>query len=466
MSGLSGMQTLELVSPEQPAQFVLTGAAMAPVFALAATAALACLASLGRPRSGLSASGVMRGAIWSCVALLGVPAAMAAVAAESLKTAAIALAALTVLDLLPSVRGRRTPLAWLVGGASAALWWWASTLRVEAGAEGSVEWLGTPFSGDTPATLAFLALILPLALPGYLGGVWAGLSSGPVRHRVGILGYGLTATLRPIAYAALFVKTFGGTESLLPLGLILVGLAVLIGLFQRCADERLSTLAYASFWLILGPQGIATTRSEDAFAMGVLGWVIPIVVLALALAFVRLEAAAEPGLAPLGLGRLFPLTYWTSLLAAAAAAGAPFLATFHGRVRAAGALERHGNGQEALGYALASAPLLVLVAMPWIRYVFFQRSVDQSGQGSVGGNQRRLREPIFLLAALFIGSGVTLLIGVAPGLVHALLPHGDIQPAAFPTPLGQLQLLLGAAIGASFFAARVDRSTPQLSSTP
>ena len=459
--GLSGaIQTLELPSSEEAARFAASGVNAAPLYALAVAGGLVFLASLSRARRGQAAFPVPR-VLWGLLALLGLPAAMAVVGAVSLPTAAAGLAALTLLDLIPNVRGRRAPLAWLVGLGSVGVWWWASGLHTQAGGEGIVEWIGTPFSGDTPTTLAFLSLVVPLVLPGFLGGVWAGLSSGPVRNRAGRLGYGLTAFLRPLAYAALLSKTFGGTELLVPLGLALVWLAPFVGLFQRCADERLSTLAYAGLWALIGSQGVATERSIDAFGIGVIGWVLPVLCLALALAFIRSEEVAEPGLAPLGIARHFPMTYWTCLLAAAAAAGAPFLATFHGRVRSAGELVRYGNGQEALGYAVAAAPLFVLVAMPWVRYVFFSRPAAAVEVAP----QRRLREPWLLLFVLLLSAAVTLTIGVAPDLVHGALPYGDMAPEAFPTHLGQLQLLLGAAIAASFFKRRIDRSGLKLSST-
>ena len=458
---LAASQTLQLPGQAETARFAVSGVNTAPFWALAVAGGIALTASISLPRRNQPRSSMAK-ALWGLIALTGLPAAMAVVGAVTLQTAGLGLAALTLLDLLPSARGRRAPLAWLVGLSSVGTWWWGTVLHTQAGGEGLVEWLGTPFSGDTPTTLAFLSLVLPLALPGFLGGVWAGLSSGPARHRAGRLGYGLTAFLRPIAYAALAVKTFGGTELLIPLGLTLVWSAPLVGLFQRCADERLSTLAYASLWALIGCQGASTMRSNDAFAIGILGWVLPILALAVALAFIRSEEAAEPGLAPEGMARLYPLTYWTCLLAAAAAAGAPFLATFHGRVRSAGALERHGSGEEALGYSLAAAPLFVLVAMPWMRYVFFRRL--EAAQEAAPA--RRHREPWLLLLALLLSAAITLAVGVAPDLVGSALPYGDVKPAAFPTHLGQLQLLLGAAIAASFFKRRIDRPGARLSFTP
>ena len=427
----------------------------APQWALVLGIGLALIASLGP--LGL---GIRR--LWELLALAGAAAAMAAVDGHELSKIAFALAILTVLDVLISVRGRRAPLAWLVGLGSVGLWWWAAQLRVQAGGESVVEWWGMPFSGDTPATLAFLSLAIPLALPGFLGGVWAGLSSGPIRNRAGRLGYGLTGCLRPLAYASLLATTFGGSEVLIHVGLVLLWIAPVVALFQHCADERLSTLAMASLWALIGAQGVATMRAEDAFALGLLGWVVPVVMLSATLAFLRGEQQKAPGLAPLGLARLFPLTYWMTLLAAAAAAGAPFLGAFHGRARSAGAMERYGNGEEALGYALAAAPLFALIAMPWIRYVFFSRA----SSSSLAPPPRRSREPAGLLLGLGLGVAANIALGLTPELAQGLLPHGDMTPVAFPSQLGQLQLLLGACIVASFFKHRVDSVRLKLSSTP
>jgi hypothetical protein len=443
---------------EPPTRFVLEGVGPAALAALMACSVVAVLASLTGQRRGRSALARLS---MGLLGILAVLASAAVIGARALDTAAVGLLVLGVTDLLGSVRGRRAIPAWIVAVASPAALYWAGTRRVDGGGTLELEWLGSPFSGDPSATTAFLALVIPLFLPGALGGVWAGLSCGPRAASGSRLAYGLTAVVRPLAYGVLAAKTLAGTDELLRIGVAVVWVMPLVALFQRCAAHRLSSLAYAAFWAILAGQGAATERSADAFAIGLLGYGLPITGLALVLALVRGEQAAHPGLAPDGVGRLFPLTFWLSLLLAAGAAGFPLLGAFHGRVQSVGALEWNGEGPTALFVALSAAPLFAMVALPWIHSVFLTRNVHAGASVP-----QRQREPRIFLVGVALAAAGCLILGLLPGLFGFLLPFGDLAPQGVPSPLGQAQLLFAAAWVASFSKGRMYPSKPALSSTP
>lgn len=465
--GIFALQTLSLPTTEVPPRLVFDGIRAASLGALAAGGLVSLLASStsqSQGRAGAPAQG--RHVLRTLLGLVAMAAAAAAVTSPTLEQVAVSFLVLSACDLAISVRGRRALPAWIVGLLSPVALFVAARLRIDAGGDSAVDWIGTPFSGDLSTTLAFLAMALPLALPGALGGVWAGLSCGPdVRGgatRSARFGYGLTAFLRPVSHGALLSLTFAGSEALLQFGSVAVWAMPVVALLQRCAAHQLGSLVYAAFWALLAGQGAASSQSADAFAVGLLGLSIPIAALAVALALVRSEQAAYPGLAPEGVAQLFPLTFWASLVSVAAAAGAPFLGAFHGRAQTVAALESDGKGAESLGLALAAAPLLALVALPWMYRVFITRPrVD----GASAVPQRR-KEPKLFLLAVVLAAAASLALGVLPEIARPLLPFGDLGPEGVPTPFGQLQLLMGAGLVASFFKGRIYPPEATLSSTP
>lgn len=411
--------------------------------------------------------------------LLLAVAALAAVNAGDLRVLAALLLAVGILELALVPRaadhgrdpatGRPTSsrfawrLAALVALLSPALVALGALARATAGGTTTVEWIGRPLAGDTPTTLLFVGLVLPLALPPQLGGATHGLAAGPRDEDRG--GYVLAGVLRPLVLLAALTRCFVGTSAFAPLGASAAGVALLLSLFgERTAARSFAAAVHAGFALCLAGAATGLEATEDALALGSIGLALAATGTGLALAFATAERAADPGLGPRGLARVHPSLFAFSALSALGLAAAPGHLAYEARARAIGALAAEGEGSAALALTLLAAPIAALAVLPFVVATFFSRAPA----GPV--SRARGRAPIGLvLATAAMGAG-GIVLGLVPGALAPLLPYGVAATDRFPPTLQCAELLVGGALVAVLFARRLLSTRPAdeapLSSSP
>ena len=324
--------------------------------------------------------------------------------------------------------------------------------RLQDGGDVAVGWIGTPFAGDTPSTLLFLGLVLPLALPPSWGGAAQALAAGPAQRDGGaFLQAGL---LRGIALTVLLGRTFFGADALLNVGLAAAALAPLMALLSRPDASRLLALGvHGGLGVLLCFAAIASSGAAGALAMGVLALAAAGSGSALGLVLATEAREAEPGLGERGLGHVFPTAFAFTLLAVLALMAVPGTLSFEAFSSGLAAMSADGAAVEAVALAALSGSLATFVAAPFLRRVFFSA-------GAPGGHRegRRARAPRALLLSMALAAGALLALGQAPGLLGALMPEGAAPTDRLLTPAQQLQVLLGAALLAGI--VRRERSTP------
>ena len=340
----------------------------------------------------------------------------------------------------PTARAHAWRGAVLISLASASLLGLGAQGRMQDGGELSVAWIGTPFAGDTPTTLIFLGLVLPVALPPNWGGAGQALAAGPARRDAGsFVNAGL---LRTIALLVLLARTFSGSDALLDVGLVIVALAPILALLGRQLAARFLALSvYGALGLLLGVASIASEDAQGAFGLSILGLALAGAGAALALVLTTHARAREPGLGARGLGHVFPSVFAFALLCMLALMALPGTLVFEGRSSGLEAMSSDGAAAEALGFAILAGPLAVFIAVPFLRLTFFSPGL---AGGHVGG--RRASAPAAMVLALAFAAGGLIALGLVPSALAPLLPTGAAPPDRLLTAPQQLQILLGAAL--------------------
>ena len=351
----------------------------------------------------------------------------------------------------PTARAHAWRGATLICLASASLLGLGVQGRMQDGGDLSVAWIGTPFAGDTPTTLIFLGLVLPVALPPNWGGAGQALAAGPARRDAGsFVNAGL---LRAIVMLVLLGRTFSGSDALLDVGLVVAVLAPILALLGRQVAARfLALCVYGVIGLLLGIASIASEPSQGALGLSVIGLALAGAGASLALVLTTHARAREPGLGPRGLGHVFPSAFAFALLCMLSLMALPGTLLFEGRSSGLEAMSSDGAAAEALAFAVLAGPLAVFTALPFLRLAFFSPGV---AGGEVEG--RRASAPVAMILALALAAGGLIALGLVPSALAPLLPPGAAPPDRLLTPPQQLQVLLGAALLARI--VRRERST-------
>lgn len=396
----------------------------------------------------LTADGLPRYAAFA-VATVGLGALAAAVLERGLRRALpVGVALVSTACFLRAVARPVTDAA--SGGFTAP-----GVVRADGAAAAGMEWVGEPFAGAPGATAAFLALAIPLVLPGALGGATAAVRVlvAPGAPRIS----GLAAAA--LAVAPTLVLLHGVNELLLGAGVLrgAGAVAVILACLAAAAAGRspgsnpagmqLAALIGGAAGLALGAAGVATPASADAAWIGLVALGIGGAALAGAAPGLQ-RAAARAHVVPMA--RAQPTTFLLFGLVAVALAGLPPLLPYVARARAFGAVAEDGGGREALLLMFLQAPLLAVAALPLIAGLFLRTA---GGGGDAGpGRDAPLRAiPLGVAAAALVA------LGVEPSLLEAMAPEGGAASAALPGPLAQLELLGGGAVVALLLAPVVAR---------
>lgn len=324
-------------------------------------------------------------------------------------------------------------------------------LRVRAGAPGAVGWIGEPFQGDTPSTLLFLGLALPLVLPGRLGGAGGALAHGA--RDVIDLG-SMVGPIRPLLHFWVLHRAFGGSESLawagfgmLALATLSAGRAVVLAEPATQTGRPLSALIQGAMGLGLILGSVASEAGQNALGALTVGMGSATAALSLIHGFLVSERRTYPSAGPRGLLRTFPVLATLSAVVVASFAGVPWTLQQVARGYGWGALAESGEGPMVLSAWVLSGPFAALVALRLLSDWWL------SSPPSTSDLAPARREPFMLKLAVLQAAGAALALGLVPGALAAVLPHGALGGTSFPSGTVQWQFLLGAAASAVLFGA-------------
>ncbi len=369
-----------------------------------------------------------------------VPCALAvlSVTAASITSMFLALAALLACAGLsgPRLAQRSIGLARLIALSTAlvtlGLGLVGARLRNAVGASGSIEWLGLPLRGDAGTTAVFLALVVPLLLPGRAGGPTAGLCArgGAARGSAG-------AVLIHLTLIWALQVLFGGVEALRTVGL--VGLAVALVSSagpRRSAGERHAGLFQGAAALAVYGAGTGDEGAACGVALALIAHAVAATVISLSVERARL-------LAGVGGARAMPQTTIFAWIAGLSLVGFPFtlggLATSIGL----GSAVRDGAEDWSTVALIGIAALTGLVLVPLL-----MGPSGNEGAGDQGAERRGGR--IAVPAAAGLGAAFLVAAGIVPGALQFLLPHPGASLATYPGPaLLAGTIAVGAALGAA-----------------
>ncbi|MEM1448179.1 MAG: hypothetical protein AAGI22_03660 [Planctomycetota bacterium] len=444
--GPAGLLAVAIEALRVPATPVEELAAAATVAILLATG-LAALSTVGRDTDA--------GASWrdgAALALAG--AALASAQATDLRVLGAGLGGAMVLGGLAVRRDPAAPGASLVarglgtfsGVLVAVLVAVGATLRVRSGGSFDVEWVGMPFSGDVPASLIALGLVVVPLLPPRWGGPFEPLARGAYRGRG--LPFAIAGVVPPLAALAAAVRTFGGSEELGRVAAVAFGLALLTGSVRRGTSPiRLAVTLYVAVAAALACASVASEDASDAAALTLIGLALAGTASTLALAHVeRIRAGADE---PAGAAaeRPFavqdPALFAFALVVLLSLAVVPGTLVFEGRSLGLRALVVGDEAGQGLGIVLVAAPVAALFCAPLAVRTYFT-PLKAGARASLG-----------LVVALGFAAGATVGLGVAPGALAPLLPYGLAGGEGGLGAMNQLQLLIGALLAAVLFAPRV-----------
>ncbi|MEC8496390.1 MAG: hypothetical protein VXZ39_15785, partial [Planctomycetota bacterium] len=223
-----------------------------------------------------------------------VPCALAVLSftAASLTSMFLALAALLAWAGLsgPRLAQRSIGLARLIALSTAlvtlGLGLVGARLRNAAGASGSIEWLGLPLRGDAGTTALFVALVIPLLLPGRAGGPTAELCArgGTARGSAG-------AVLIHLTLIWALQVLFGGVEALRTVGLVGLAIALVSSAGpRRSAGERHAGLFQGAAALAVYGAGTGDEGAACGVALALIAHAVAATVISLSVERARLLA--------------------------------------------------------------------------------------------------------------------------------------------------------------------------------
>ncbi|MEE2940681.1 MAG: hypothetical protein VX460_09885 [Planctomycetota bacterium] len=369
-----------------------------------------------------------------------VPGALAvlAVTASSVTGLFLAIASLMAWAGLSGLRvGQRSVgLARIIALASAlgclGLGLQGARLRSAGGASGAIEWLGLPLRGDAGTTAVFVALVVPLLLPGRAGGPTAGLCARDAATR-----RSANAVLIHLTVIWALQALFGGVEALRTVALAGLGIALLtsVGKRRSAGDRHAGLLQGAAALAVFG----AGTGDEGA-ACGV---ALALVAHAVGATVVSLAVAKAQALSGTGGARAMPQTTIFAWIAGLSLVGFPFtlggLATSIGL----GSAVRDGAEDWSMVVLIGAAALTGLVLVPLLMGLS-----DGDGRGDRAAEPRAMS--VAVPAAAGLGAAFLVATGSVPGALQFLLPHQGASLAAYPGPAVLAgTIALGAVLGAA-----------------
>lgn len=294
--------------------------------------------------------------------------------------------------------------------------------RVSAGGTGVVEWLGLPFRGDAAASAVFAALLLPLVLPGGLGGATSALAAGP--HADGEAGrhHGWATGAVLIGWLQVVQVLFGGVEALRWAGLAALVAALAAGAGpRRLVARRHGALLQGAAGLALFGAGTGDEAAADALTL----WLFALAGAGAVVGLSVARATRAPRSEGETLARAMPQTTLFTWVAVLALLGAPF--TVGGTASSIGLGAAAIDGAMDLAQVVlgASGLLIALVGAPLL-IDLFHSPPDEPREGTAEGGS------LVLTAAAALGAGFVVSCGLVPGALQRFLPHPRATLTGFP----------------------------------
>ena len=365
-----------------------------------------------------------------------VPSALAvlAVTADSIVSMIGAVAALSAWAGLSGLRAeqRSIGLARVIALSSVVislgLALQGARLRGAGGASGAIEWLGLPLRGDAGTTAIFLALVIPLLLPGRTGGPTAGLCA-----RAGASRRSSSALLIHLTLLWALQSLFGGVEALRTVGMVGLGLALVASCGpRRTAGERHAGLFQGAAALVVFGAGTGDEGAACGVALALAAHAVAATVISLAVRRARLLAGS-------GGARAMPQTTIFACIAGLSLVGSPLtlggLATSIGL----GSAVRDGAEGWSMVVLIGIAALTGLVLVPLL--MGSSRAEEESDPAAEGG-----ATGIAVPAAAGLGAAFLVATGLVPGAVQFLLPHPGASLAGYPGPVILAGTIVGGAV--------------------
>ena len=302
----------------------------------------------------------------------------------------------------------------LVGGA--ALYW------RETGS-----WEFGPMVLGSPGTwLIFLAFGIKAAFP--LLNAWM-QDAYPQASALGAVM--LSAFTSKFAVYAL-ARGFAGTEALIVVGAVMVVFSIL---YAVCENDLRRVLAFAvnnQLGFMVVAIGIGNAMAINGAVGHAVASILYFAVLFMAMGAVLHRAGTTKATDLGGLYRCMPWTLLFAFVGAASIASVPLFGGFVAKSMTLSALAYRGDTVVTLVLLAGSVGALMHAAIKPIYFAFF--STDR---------RMEVREaPVNMLAAMAVGAGLSIAIGVLPSQFYSLLPVPlDYTPYKAGYVVGQLQLL-------------------------
>lgn len=237
----------------------------------------------------------------------------------------------------------------------------------------------------------------------------------------------------------LLVRAFPGTEELIYIGAFMACFPLFFAMLENDLRRVLcySMISQLGFMVCgigvgsaLAVDGVVAHAYNDVLFKGLLFMAIGAVL------FVTGTArASELG----GLRRSMPQTAWFCIIGAVALSALPPFGSFISKsmIMSATLAEGHTGAWLALLFAAASALVYVGIRVPWLAF-YAAPSVEP---------RAATEAPLNMRIAMGLAALLCLAMGVFPGLLQELLPHGArYSPYTFGHVLAQLQLLAFSAL--------------------
>lgn len=391
--------------------------AVARAWALAPVAALLALGGIASMRASRAGTGETEDLLIPCAL------ALLSVTAISIVGMLVALAGLLVWAGSSGLRMERRSvgLARIVALAapllSLGLGLHGARLRSAGGASGLIEWLGLPLRGDAGTTAIFLALVVPLLLPGRLGGPTAGLCARGRGSRSST-----AVVLIHVTLVWALQVLFGGAEALRTVGLVGLGLALLSSAGpRRSARERHAGLFQGAVSLVIFGAGTGDEGAACGVALALVAHAVAATVISLAVSRARMLAGS-------GGVRAMPQTTIFAWVAGLSLVGFPFTLGGLGASIGLGSAVRDGAEAWSSAVLIGIALLTGLVLVPLL--------MDPSGSDKKAESSAEHGVPgVAVPASAGLGAAFLIATGIVPGALQFLLPHPGASLAAYPDPL-------------------------------